>query len=498
VSGDSLLRVAAGNNLGKDSSVNLATTGDTLQLAGYQGIFANNVSGSGLLSLTDSAAVTLDSTQKLGADLAVGIAENSALTLSDLTGFDHTLTGSGTLNISRHNAADTFDFGSKTGTAFAGNVSLKNTTFDLTAGNTAALSKATLTAGTDSTVRAGQQDSTLHNLTVDGGILEFEGGAPQSKATGIINTDTLALNKGTVSVSGTAEWNNEAPALSLLEQDRGNIMQTLINAGQVSGTTADIGLVINGVTVGSGNQAVQSAVKQDGTTVANATHNYGLSTANNSGGHGLFVKYKLSALELLTDGTDALRLTTEAGADANRTLNALLTGSGGLQVDASRGALTLANSNNSYRGITTVTAGILKLGADNALGQTSSLKVNTGAAANLAGHTQTTGALENAGLVTLGNGGVLNSGAMSNSGTVDLTGGTLNLSAGGTSSATGGLTGNGTLSVTGGDLSVSAANSGLAGTTQIGKNASVTLRDNGTLGTAAVAVTGTLNLLADN
>ncbi|MCU6226862.1 hypothetical protein KWH83_20510, partial [Morganella morganii] len=34
--------------------------------------------------------------------------------------------------------------------------------------------------------------------------------------------------------------------------------------------------------------------------------------------------------------------------------------------------------------------------------------------------------------------------------------------------------------------------------TQIGKNASVTLRDNGTLGTAAVAVTGTLNLLADN
>ncbi|MCU6213376.1 autotransporter outer membrane beta-barrel domain-containing protein, partial [Morganella morganii] len=373
-----------------------------------------NVSGSGLLSLTDSAAVTLDSTQKLGADLAVGIADNSALTLSDLAGFDHALTGSGTLNISRHNAADTFDFGSKTGTAFAGNVSLKNTTFDLTAGNTAALSKATLTAGTDSTVRAGQQDSTLHNLTVDGGILEFEGGAPQSKATGIINTDTLALNKGTVSVSGTAEWNNEtpviAPDLSLLEQDRGNIMQTLINAGQVSGTTSDIGLVINGVTVGSGNQAVQSAVKQDGTTVANATHNYGLSTSDNKGGNGLFVKYSLSALELLTDGTDALRLTTEAGADANRTLNALLTGSGGLQVDASRGALTLANSNNSYRGITTVTAGILKLGADNALGQTSSLKVNTGAAADLAGHTQTTGALENAGLVTLGNGGVLNSG----------------------------------------------------------------------------------------
>ncbi|MCU6239483.1 hypothetical protein KWH75_20740, partial [Morganella morganii] len=97
-------------------------------------------------------------------------------------------------------------------------------------------------------------------LTVDGGILEFEGGAPQSKATGIINADTLALNKGTVSVSGTAEWNNEtpviAPDLSLLEQDRGNIMQTLINAGQVSGTTSDIGLVINGVTVGSGNQAV--------------------------------------------------------------------------------------------------------------------------------------------------------------------------------------------------------------------------------------------------
>ncbi|WP_049689335.1 autotransporter-associated beta strand repeat-containing protein, partial [Yersinia aldovae] len=203
-------------------------------------------------------------------------------------------------------------------------------------------------------------------------------------------------------------------------------------------------LMINGTSVTSGSQGVLSTIQQGGSTVANATHNYGLTSNNGAGGNGLYVNYSLSALELLTDGANGLLLATDSNVSSNKELNALVSGVGGLQVDASNGALTLANGNNTYRGETRVNAGELILGANNAFGQTALLNVLGGASANINGHSQTVGALTNAGTVTLGSGGVLNSGLLTNTSTVNLTGGTLNLSAGGTSTATGGLTGAGT------------------------------------------------------
>ncbi|EEQ00832.1 hypothetical protein yrohd0001_39630, partial [Yersinia rohdei ATCC 43380] len=46
----------------------------------------------------------------------------------------------------------------------------------------------------------------------------------------------------------------------------------------------------------------------------------------------------------------------------------------------------------------------------------------SGASTNLNGHSQTVGALTNAGTVTLGSGGVLNSGLLTNSHILDVTG----------------------------------------------------------------------------
>ncbi|WP_049604653.1 autotransporter-associated beta strand repeat-containing protein, partial [Yersinia aldovae] len=193
-----------------------------------------------------------------------------------------------------------------------------------------------------------------------------------------------------------------------------------------------------------------------------------------------------------------LLLATDSNVSSNKELNALVSGVGGLQVDASNGALTLANGNNTYRGETRVNAGELILGANNAFGQTALLNVLGGASANINGHSQTVGALTNAGTVTLGSGGVLNSGLLTNTNTVNLTGGTLNLSAGGTSTATGGLTGAGTLNVNGGNLAISGANSGLAGQTNIASGAAATLNGAGTLGNSAVNVLGSLNLNGAN
>ncbi|EEP93523.1 Outer membrane autotransporter barrel domain protein, partial [Yersinia aldovae ATCC 35236] len=70
----------------------------------------------------------------------------------------------------------------------------------------------------------GTTDRTLHGVDLSGGTLIFDGAAPQSQASGVVTVTDLALNSGTVSVTGTSSWNNSnpviAPNLSILDQDR--------------------------------------------------------------------------------------------------------------------------------------------------------------------------------------------------------------------------------------------------------------------------------------
>ncbi|WP_025381342.1 autotransporter outer membrane beta-barrel domain-containing protein [Yersinia similis] len=500
LAGSSKLTVSSTNNLGASSSVALAGAGDTLSLSGFNGTFGNSVTGNGVLQVTDDAEVTLTSSNGVGSAVTIDIAD-ATLNLDDIALFNHALTGNGLLNVAKNDASTAFDFGSTVGGAFSGIVNLTNTTFALSADNAAALASATLKLSDDSVTTVGTTDRTLHGLDLSGGTLVFDGSPPQSQANGVVTVTDLALNSGTVSITGADNWENEHPVtppnVSLLEQDRGDILLQLIDADNVTGNANDLELMINGTTISPG-QGVQSTVQQGGSTVANAIHNYGLTSSNGNGGSGLYVNYTLSALELLVDGANALLLATESGLTANRELNAELSGVGGLVVDAQNGALTLANGNNSYEGTTTVTAGELILGANGAFGQTSLLDIASGASANINGYNQTVGAVTNTGTVTLGSGGVLTSGLLTNSGAIDLTGGALNLSAGGTSTVAGGLTGAGTLNINGGNLAVSAANSGLSGQTHIADVASATLTGTGTLGTSAVEVLGTLNLNGAN
>ncbi|MGK4445107.1 autotransporter outer membrane beta-barrel domain-containing protein [Yersinia enterocolitica] len=501
LAGNSKLTVASTNNLGASANIALAGVQDMLALSGFNGTFVNTVTGLGTLQVTDSSNATLTSSNGLGSDVAVDIT-NATLNLDDIALFNQTLTGNGTLNVAKNDASTAFNFGTAVGGAFSGIVNLTNSIFALSADNTAALANATLKLSANNVTTVGTTDRTVHGLDLSGGTLIFDGAAPQSEASGVVTVTDLALNSGTVSVTGTDSWTNQnpvvAPNVSLLDQDRGDIMLALINAATVTGDVSGLDLMINGTSVTSGTQGVISSILQGGTAVANATHNYGLTSSNGSS-HGLYVNYSLSALELLTDDADALLLATDSSASSNKTLNALVSGVGGLQIDATNGALTLANGSNSYQGKTTVNAGELILGANGAFGATSLLDIASGASANINGHTQTVGAITNAGTVTLGSGGVLNStGALTNSNILNLTGGTLNLAAGGTSSATGGLTGAGTLNINGGDLAVSGANSGLSGQTLIASGASATLNGAGTLGSSAINVLGDLNLNGAN
>ncbi|MCU6374830.1 autotransporter outer membrane beta-barrel domain-containing protein, partial [Morganella morganii] len=480
VSGDSLLRVAAGNNLGKDSSVNLAATGDTLQLAGYQGIFANNVSGSGLLSLTDSAAVTLDSTQKLGADLAVGIADNSALTLSDLAGFDHALTGSGTLNISRHNASDTFDFGSKTGSAFAGNVSLKNTGFVLDNLNTAALTNATLilSEGNITSVSDGVQK--IGGLTMNGGALAFNhitdySGEFRSEGT---------IEAGTIDVTGGGEIRAKLPGnvtpglegMSLLELDEGSVIVSLAS-GQAKGSGSELTLTDeNGQPL---SQDVYANVSNTGSTVTSAkgTFNYGLTTGAKY--DGLYINYGLKALELLATGDDALKLEATAAKNGTQSngLSALVSGSGDLVFAAvdDNAVASLSNGKNSYTGATLVRKGHLRADADGALGQTSELALADGTSADMNQTRQTIGALNTAEGSTL----LLNDGH-------------LTIQNGGT--AAGQLSGKGELTLNGGELTLAQANTALNAVVNIAAAAQANLNAVNGLGSGDIRNDGKLVL----
>ncbi|MBZ5212756.1 hypothetical protein, partial [Enterobacter cloacae] len=84
-------------------------------------------------------------------------------------------------------------------------------------------------------------------------------------------------------------------------------------------------------------------------------------------------------------------LTSDAGATgAAATLSAQVTGVGNLDVDASAAGgqtVTLNNSSNNYTGTTSVSGGTLRLGSNQALGNTSLLTINTGANANINGMT---------------------------------------------------------------------------------------------------------------
>ncbi|MHA7846041.1 autotransporter outer membrane beta-barrel domain-containing protein [Serratia sp. D1N4] len=479
----------AGNWVLRNSNINLSGSSNA---AGF----------SGLLDINTGASLTLNGTTALNVDTVLNVNDaTSTLNINNTGAFalNNALTGAGQVNVDTANNA--FSFGVGAGTAFTGNVTLNNTTFSLADTNASALALAGLTlgAGSDTTVGGAGTPATetLRDLTLDGGTLNFTGGAPLSIAESTITTQTLTASSGTINVVGAGSWDNVLPVvppnLSILDQNRGASAMQLISANTASGA-GNLTLMINGVAVAPG-QGVVSGIDQNAVHVADATYSYLLSNTNNLNATGLYLNYGLSMLNLLQDNPNALVIATDASPDANKNLTAQLTGVGGIVLDATNGALTVTNSQNSYTGSTQVTGGNVILGSNNALGATSQLTVASGAGLNSNTFNQTVGALINLGTVTL-NTGVLSSGLLTNSGAIDLAGGILNLSLGGTSSGVGGLSGAGTLNVNGGDLALSAANGGLSATTHIASGASVTASAANALGTSAVDVGGRLNLNA--
>ncbi len=410
--------------------------------------------------------------------------------------FAHQLQGDGLVTTST--AGQAFDFNNKSaafaGDNFTGTLRLTNGTFDIAGDNTRALQKSRLDIGDKSvaTVRAGVGTQSFDRLAMSGGTLAFNDNITgSSKADGHLSVNSLELDnaKGTVQVKADGFDNLPTPSVDnkvpLLEQDEGNSVVQLVNAGKASDYTGGLNLQLtdkDGNVIPS-NTKTEQDLRQDGKVVAKGTYDYGLQTSANAGGKadGLYVAYQLTEVDLQGKGSDALVLAAQSGKSGSAAnLGAKITGQGDLAIDTASEYVTLSNNSNDYTGSTFVRHGKLRAEADNVLGNTQLLDLASGTAVELtstagAGTEQTAGKLTSAAnsLVALGNGKL----------TVK-NGGEVNGSLSGTQA--------GQLVVNNDTLTVTGANSGMHSAVTIDQPAQITIRNIAGLGDSLVAVAGTL------
>lgn len=410
--------------------------------------------------------------------------------------FAHQLQGDGLVTTST--AGQAFDFNNKSaafaGDNFIGTLRLTNGTFDIAGDNTRALQKSRLDIGDKSvaTVRAGVGTQSFDRLAMSGGTLAFNDNITgSSKADGHLSVNSLELDnaKGTVQVKADGFDNLPTPSadnkVPLLEQDEGDSVVQLVNAGKASDYTGGLNLQLtdkDGNVIPS-NTKTEQDLRQDGKVVAKGTYDYGLQTSANAGGKadGLYVAYQLTEVDLQGKGSDALVLAAQSGKSGSAAnLGAKITGQGDLAIDTASEYVTLSNNSNDYTGSTFVRHGKLRAEADNVLGNTQLLDLASGTAVELtstagAGTEQTAGKLTSAvnSLVALGNGKL----------TVK-NGGEVNGSLSGTQA--------GQLVVNNDALTVTGANSGMHSAVTVDQPAQVTIRNIAGLGDSLVAVAGTL------
>ncbi|OYQ85509.1 autotransporter outer membrane beta-barrel domain-containing protein [Wohlfahrtiimonas chitiniclastica] len=444
------------NSMNGDGNLNLSGTDLSLNTGN-----TNLKDLTDTINLTTGSNLTLAENGQLNDAAKVNIATVGDSITVNSTGdfsFKNNLVGSGLLDV--RTAGNSFNFGKDVGSDFAGTVNLANSTFHLTGNNTAALKNATLVIGKGNTTTVDTENQTIGSLMLQGGQTVF-------RDKGSIITDTLASN-GTsiIQVDLDAIAPTYGATANLFDQNHGQNHQLIIANNNDGLKLSDLRLQgLNGNVVG---ESTIRNIDQNDQKVAEGTYNYALNKTN-----GLGISYGLSALNIV-DGQTLILDSTSA---ANKNMTATLTGTGNLTLTSDDQGLTLTNDKNTYTGATTITAGLVKAGSDNAFGQTSQLKLAAGAAVDLNGKTQTVGSLKNEGKFDLAAGAL-----------------TITNAGGAASTSSGELLGAGDLTITSGELKITYTNNELAASIDIHSGASVSLSDVGTLGTSKVAVDGALNL----
>jgi autotransporter family porin len=485
----SLKDITADENATLFDSLNGGGGNDTLLLRNsvYALSDAEKIQQMEMVSLNENSTFTLDNVLlDLSGDKSnYYIDDSSSLVINnrEAVSFTHHLAGTGLVKVDLSSADNAFAFTENNAAdGFKGTVALTNSSFLLdgtTTSNNQALTNATLILGDGNKTTVAKGTQQIGSLAFNGGTAIFTGetlGKTRSDSY-IETTNNLDISgRGTVQVTTNPILNTQPlpeNSLSLTEQDDARIALKLAGStNTVSTYGGNLTLVDRDGKVIT--DAVTTSVEQGGTTVANATYDYRLTSGDK--GDGLYVNYGLKQLELLTSGDEALALNAAGQSGAAADLSAQVTGSGDLAIDAGESnVLSLSNMDNDYTGVTDVRSGTLQMANDNVMGQTSELRQAANTTVDMNGHSQTVGQL--------------NTGTGA---TTNLNGGSLTIADGGMVDGT--LTGEGNLNLAGGSTTINGANAELAAMTTISSGAEAVLNDIAGLGTGAITDEGKLML----
>uniref|UniRef100_UPI0023EA5BA8 autotransporter outer membrane beta-barrel domain-containing protein n=1 Tax=Serratia microhaemolytica TaxID=2675110 RepID=UPI0023EA5BA8 len=460
------------DNIDDDSQVTLKADTSQLRFAdGYQGEFTGVLAGVGSATVEAGANVTLIHASPFFGEWIINhagilnVSQNEQLGTGggavhlagrlNLTGvslFNKRLTGDGLLQVDANNQH--FNFADNVGDAFRGVMDLSNGSFALTPSNANALSYATLRGSANSLISVTQDNVRVGQLNLNGSTLQFN-------QRGTISTDSLTVEDAS-QIQVSTEVFTEGNLLDLDQQG----ITSLVNSNNTLSASQLANLTLQDLAGNALANGTQLDYMQNGNRVAINSYNFALDSAP-----GLQLRHQLTQIDLQAGQT----LTLSSFGAQDDTLSARLTGSGNLEIGADNSALTLVNSQNDYRGNTSVNGGVVNFAANNVLGNTDRLTIANGATLNLFGYSQ-----------------LINS--LSNAGRLNFAGGSLTLAAGGSSDHVDGLSGNGWLRLLGGDFVVNAANRTFTAQTTIASGASASLNAADALGDGDIELSGSLNL----
>lgn len=352
--------------------------------------------------------------------------------------------------------------GANSGTLGAGNVVFAVAGSTLAFNRSDALSVGNDISGDGSVTQAGNGTTTLtgnnsytRTTTISNGTLQVgAGGASGTLGTGnVVNNASLVFNRsGALTVGGVISGTGRVTQV-------GSGTTTLTNANSYSG----------GTTVQAGTLALGSA----GTLAATGALNLSGSGAKFDISAATGGIRTIGALSGVTGTTIALGANALTFGNANnQSFAGVIGGTGGIVRQG--GGVTTLSGNNTYTGATTVSAGTLRMGVANALGNTTAVSLTNvaGVSLDLDGFNQSIGSLAGGGNVNLG------------AGSLSLGSNNTSTSYAGVISGTGAVTKLGT-----GTQTFSAANTYTGGTTV--QSGTLALSGAGNLAaSAAVALTG--------
>ena len=425
--GGTLTRGAAGTislNSGGTLQIGVGSTGGVL--LGGTGSFVNNgtlvfnrsdastysgvISGTGTVTKQGGGTLTLAGANSyLGgttiSDGVLALGSANAVGTSGKISF-----GGGTL---QYSVSNTTDYSSRFSTTASQAYEIDTNGQNVTFASPLTSSGGTLTKSGTGTLTLSGNNSYTGGSTISAGVLQVgAGGATGSIAGSVVNNATLAFNR------------SDASTYSGVISGAGTLTKT--GAGTL--TLAGDNYYTGGTTINDGVLALGSAnaVGTSGTiSFGGGTLQY--SASNTTDYSSRFSTAASQAYEVDTNGQSV-------------TLASPLTSSGGSLTKSGAGTLTLSG-NNSYTGGTTISGGVLQVGAGGTTGSiagdvvnNSSLVFNRSDASTFSGSTSGTGALSKSGAGTL-----TLSGNNSYTGGTTISGGVLQVGAGGT---TGSIVGN--------------------------------------------------------